>query len=1542
MTPHKKLAADLIRQLPAVTSMADLLALFRDRLDWPIPEDLYLDELTFDWNAGDLRISDEAGRKLAGGVIRQLRPLPGGPPWGIFIIEFAEDKIHRTALREILRGLVPNRRRRADLQAWRHDDLLFLCTTRQASRFTIVHFHGEQAARAKLAGFTWEPGSPWLRTVCEFNLPALAWLDGAPDAAAWRQAWAAAFDKEPLTDAFFKRFQTVLEAVKADLEQFQVPKPDSARAYSQAQLLLERLVFLYFLQNRGWLNQQRDFLIANFAPHRGNPEEFSYYQQFLDVLFFSLATPPNFSGAGAGVRMPGIPFLNGGLFDDDEFARTTVRFNPPLRIRNATFAFIFAELLEAFNFTVREDTPLSQDVAVDPEMLGKVFESIVLHAEAADDDAVAPDKRKATGSYYTPRIVVHFICREALRQYLLTHLPGDGWPARLETLFAADAAEGLDADDLEQLRAAFAPEHGRQLLERLRAIKACDPSVGSGAFPVGLLHELVNLRRLAQTIANGFVDPVRKDGQRWLQDTKADIIENGLYGVDIQQQAIEICQLRLWLSLVMDYDLGCDPFQADRGQFLEAIRAISQLPNLEMNFRRGDSLLDMISGVPIRLDTGVVQQFRGEVDAIQALGHDLHQARKGARKRELRLDILHRRLAFTRKVLETERANLKNALAGNEEGLLGAMGMVESDSAAQNRRRLESEDARLAEAVAKLDTDARDLAKLARRQADPDFFAKLRKLEGADFNSPFNFAWQIDLAEIFHPYGPRATLSGQGVLPVTAAGQQEFTVGHARASGFDLILGNPPFVTARNPVKRELYRERWKRVCSGKYLLICPFFDLSFNLLRPGGQLGFIVSNAFAKREFGKPLVEDFFPTVDVQKIVDCSGLMFPGHGTPTCIVFGRNAKPDGKTPIRVTATLPGGGDLRTQPEQSPLWQAIEEQHDHPGYADTRITVTDRPRKEMHKWPWNFDADAEATRNMFQGDTGLASFVDSVGVSFFTNADEIFLMPSSLARRFSLPHNQLVPCQVGDEIRNWNAITSEYVLKPYDGKWNSLPLDKYPPIKKWLMAFRKPLGSRATFEGPTYDEAGQLWYGYHIINKSKLISPFNLTFAFVATHGHFVVQTTPKLFKQTAPIIKLPPNTDESAHQCLAAVLNSSAALFLLKQTCFNKNAGEDEERDRFEFSGGKIEQFLIPTLIAIALRGNPNPLSSRLTTLSQACWERGRQMPALALKKLFEMPDEAYQAWNDQLPGHTAPDPRLGKPFATARELRNAFDRTCELREILRAEMIALQEEMDWLVYAAYGLIGRDECRIPDDKWPEPLRREQRPFVLWQQADGDFDQAVARIPADWAEERKKLWRSRLECIRDNEHVRRIEQPVYKRRWDEQWKVGNRWDCGPLAYAAEFAEAFDGWLSEKAEHWLENRPGATAVTLEEWTLALWQDNRVRAAWQARQEIGAAGVAGSGDEDVAGLEARRPVLPGVDTRPPMEEAAGKFFTKHFRDLVNGQTVPDGIPWGVPWEELAARGVEVPEKTKKIRGKLNVPRERFHLTADKRYHWAGRTV
>ena len=93
---------------------------------------------------------------------------------------------------------------------------------------------------------------------------------------------------------------------------------------------------------------------------------------------------------------------------------------------------------------------------------------------------------------------------------------------------------------------------------------------------------------------------------------------------------------------------------------------------------------------------------------------------------------------------------------------------------------------------------------------------------------------------------------------------------------------------------------------------------------------------------------------MDLQKIVDCSGLLFPGHGTPTCIVFGAQRKPDENSPIRVAAILPGGGDLRTQPEESPLWQTLSAQHDNPGYRGAQVVVAARSRKDMGKWPWHF------------------------------------------------------------------------------------------------------------------------------------------------------------------------------------------------------------------------------------------------------------------------------------------------------------------------------------------------------------------------------------------------------------------------------------------------------------------------------------------------------------------------------------------------------------------------------------------------------------
>ncbi|MBI4027300.1 MAG: hypothetical protein HY360_20105 [Verrucomicrobia bacterium] len=1530
--------------IAAVRSFDELLKWLRDALDWPLESET-TDDATFEWDGQELRIQEANRPHLKHGRVRQLRPLDKQQPWGIFLVEFTDETIHRTTLRQVLRGLVPNRRRDSALPSWKHENLLFICATSNFERFTFAHFRGEKAAKARLTTFGWRRGSHFLRTLCEYNLPALRWPeDDGADVQAWVSAWAKAFDKEPLTREFFKRFDKTLDVVKADIEYHQ--KLASAEAYSRSQLLLERLIFIYFLQRRGWLDQKRDWLIEHFQPYRDQPDQFSFYEEILERLFWTLASPPN-----ATWRFPGIPFLNGGLFDDDEFAPTPVRRkqNPPLRIRNSTFAAVFDDFLEAFNFTVREDTPLDQDVAVDPEMLGKVFESIVLHAEAADPDAQAPDKRKATGSYYTPRIVVHFICREALLQWLVSHLSGANWSVRLRQILDIQAADGLDPDELKQLRDLLSPSDGKQLLGLIANLKCCDPAVGSGAFPVGLLQEILNLRRVVEAAANGYVDPVRKDGAEWIRLTKSHIVENCLYGADIQQQAIEICRLRLWLSIVVDYDIGLDPFTADRGQFYDAIQKISQLPNLEMNFRRGDSLLDHISGIPVLVAPQSMRDFHFIFDKIRKLGADLHRAVKAERKKKLRLEILRQRIELSRRVLESEIKILRPQMANLGGSFLAAFGFDETASEAQTRRHLEHEIQQAGEALQKLDADSRDLEKLEVKPMAPEFYAKLRRLEGADFDSPFNFSWRIDFPQILG-VASSSTLAGEFAIVNQAQAQQELSVTHAVPVGFDIMVGNPPFVTARNPVKRELYRERWPRVCHGKYLLVCPFFELSFGLLKTGGQLGFIVSNAFAKREFGQPLVADFFPTVDLQKVVDCSGLMFPGHGTPTCIVFGRHAKPDPKSPIRIAAILPGGGDLRTSPEESPLWHTIAEHHDESDYKDGRIVVSDRSRKEMAKFPWTLDSTSSETQFAVEAaGSPLGDFIqDDVGVCTMTNADDIFMFSGDAARRHSLPPKFVPFYFQGEELRDWAGTPLCRILLPYDSECQPIPDKKLGNTeRRYLLLFKSVLENRHSFANKTFKELGRIWFEFERHNANKYSSPRFLAFTHIATHSHFVFTDEHFVFGRHTQVVKFPASASGANHHLIASLLNSSTALFWLKQVCFSKRESEEAAADTYyEFSGSKVQQLPVPSAVADALRGKASALSERLTALSQACWERGHSMPSLALKKLFEKEGEAYHAWNSSLPGHVPPHSLIASPFASSAALRETFRSAVAERDRLRAEMIALQEEMDWLVYEAYGLGGKDELGIMKDEGKSegknlhhssfiihPLSREHRPFCFWKQADEDYDKAVTLIPSDWPPECKNLWQSRLAAIRDNEHIRRIEQPVYKRRWDEQWKVGNRWQCGPVAYAAEFVDAFAWWLAEKAEWHLEHKGSArgstdASITLETWTAALWKDPRIQTTWPAIAEA---------LNQVAAWKAAEKEAKTQESGVGIQNSASDFG-RFFKELVNGETVPDGIPFAVPWNELEKK-MKIPAKAKSIRGKLNVPRERFRSTPDGRYFWAG---
>ncbi|MDQ2946212.1 MAG: class I SAM-dependent DNA methyltransferase, partial [Acidobacteriota bacterium] len=337
-----------------------------------------------------------------------------------------------------------------------------------------------------------------------------------------------AFDVEPVTKEFYKEYKEVFDRVLSQIEGI----ADDERRRLFTQRLFNRLMFLGFIQKKGWLkfpgSRPADYLNALWKDYRKENEPgTTFYLDRIVPLFHMLQ-----SGFMQDL-LGGVPYLNGGLFEDEPEGKDL-----QVRVPNTCFEAILTRLFDRFNFTVTESTPLDVEVAVDPEMLGKVFEELVTG-------------RHETGSYYTPKPIVSFMCREALKGYLEGALPDEG---------AEAVAPFVDEHVPAKLRD---PEAA---LNALRRITVCDPACGSGAYLLGMLHELLDLR--ACLFKTKPLDHART------YDRKLEIIQRNLYGVDKDEFAVNIARLRLWLSLAVDFE-GEKPVP---------------LPNLKFEIERGDSL----------------------------------------------------------------------------------------------------------------------------------------------------------------------------------------------------------------------------------------------------------------------------------------------------------------------------------------------------------------------------------------------------------------------------------------------------------------------------------------------------------------------------------------------------------------------------------------------------------------------------------------------------------------------------------------------------------------------------------------------------------------------------------------------------------------------------------------------------------------------------------------------------------------------------------------------------------------------------------------
>ena len=515
--------------------------LLAEALNWPVPGETVLsfDQMTYDWTVTGRR-APEIGAKLLEGTFAELNLIGPAQHWGVFILKFKDpavfdaDRGMTGVLRECLRGLLPRRAKDPSARSWGHEHVLFICT-HDWTQFRFVHFRdrpdGAAGGPPKLAAFGWHAGSTAVRTVCEFNLSHLGWPADPSDTAGWVAGWSEAFSVERVTKRFYREY-----ADEFDRLQKRVTTLAGEDQKMFTQTLLNRLMFIRFIERKGWLTPpghaapSPDYLRDLFAA--GGYRKQSFYAGRLRPLFFlGLGKEGQQQSPAIGT----VPFLNGGLFEPKDGLDDQV-----LDLPDDALAPLLGPggLFYRYNFTVQESTPLNVEVAVDPEMLGKVFEELVTG-------------RHESGSYYTPRPIVSFMCREALKGYL------------------ADAAAVPEAAvaafvDHHQTDSIDIPAAGR-LAAALDRCRAVDPACGSGAYLLGLLHEMVDLYTLL------YSDKLKKgDGE--LNKLKLRIISHSLYGVDLDPFATNIAMLRLWLSLSVDSAVPLP------------------LPNLDFKIETGDSL----------------------------------------------------------------------------------------------------------------------------------------------------------------------------------------------------------------------------------------------------------------------------------------------------------------------------------------------------------------------------------------------------------------------------------------------------------------------------------------------------------------------------------------------------------------------------------------------------------------------------------------------------------------------------------------------------------------------------------------------------------------------------------------------------------------------------------------------------------------------------------------------------------------------------------------------------------------------------------------
>jgi hypothetical protein len=807
--------------------------------------------------------------------------------------------------------------------------------------------------------------------------------------------WLDVLGREGITRRFFSALQVVVAELAASLTG-RVSQADRAEL---ALLYISRLIFLSFLETRGWLNGDFGFLANGYS--RCIATGGRYQRRVLEPLFFGTLNTAVRKRSARAKQFGRIPFLNGGLFARShlEKQRRTSTFTDEA-IGNA-----YGSLLSHYRFTGREDSAEWSEASVDPEILGKAFEALM-----------AAPERKTSGAFYTPQDLV-----EDVTGHALASLPSDG-----------------------------------TRLDALRQVKLLDPACGSGAFLVHILERIATLRK--------------QEGESGsLADIRRRVLTSSIFGVDLNPMAVWLCELRLWLSIVIESD-DVDPMR------------VAPLPNLDRHIRVGDSLAG--------------GAFADRVTAVDG-----------------------------RKVVAL-RARYMRAVGPRKRTLARTLDRIERSAAIDvlKRRRVG------------LNGDRREILIALRAR---DLFGD-RHPPTADM--------RLQLAAIRSGLRENAlqakTLRAGGALPFSFAAHFSDV---AAAGGFDVIVGNPPWVrvhhiaeTSRSRLRRDfaVYRNAaWEsgaafagagRGFAAQIDMAALFVERSYELLRPGGTMALLLPTKLWRSLAGGGVRRLLIEATDIVALEDLaeSHSRFDAAVYPSLMAARRRAARSDDSRQAVSAAV------RTT-QHTVRWSCPRELlplDSTPG--SPWVIIPPRARRA-------FDLVARAGVQMHLSDFGRPMLGVKTGCNnaYIVRVESIdgdVAIISSGGRTRPIEREMLRPLIRGETLDKWTLTgTREYLVWPHDE--HNRPRRTLPPLaRQWMLPHRDALNARS-------DLHGQLpWWSVFRTESANHNRPRVVCADFGLTPRAMVVDAGEQFVALNSCYVMACP--DRSDAHALAALLNSSVA----------------------------------------------------------------------------------------------------------------------------------------------------------------------------------------------------------------------------------------------------------------------------------------------------------------------------------------------------------------------------------------------------------------